>query len=270
MKPCDRREGDPLDVLARWYRTPVGRHVAEAENACAERLLQDSFGHFLVQVGVPAQFRGAAASCRVRHRLVLGEVLNGADRGATAGYQGIRALPYRLPLAPASVDAVLLPHTLDFCADPHQVLREVERVLIPEGRVVLFFFNPLSPWGMMRWWPRRRRVPWCGGQLTPFRVGDWLRLLGLELESRDLLVFRPPLQRAFLPRLQWLDRAGERFWPVFGGVFAVRAVKRVRALTPLRPSWKHPPPLVPGSAVKPTASVIKPAARTKGGVSDTV
>jgi ubiquinone/menaquinone biosynthesis C-methylase UbiE len=59
----------------------------------------------------------------------------------------VRALPYELPLESASVDAVLLPHTLDFCAEAHRVLREVERVLIPEGRLMIFCFNPLSPGG---------------------------------------------------------------------------------------------------------------------------
>jgi SAM-dependent methyltransferase len=149
---------------------------------------------------------------------------------------------------------VILPHTLDFCVQAHDVLREVERVLIPEGRVILFCFNPLSTWGLMRWMPRRRRrVPWCGGQLTPFRVGDWLRLLGLQQETREMLVFRPPMRRAYLSQLDWLETAGMRYWPMLGGVFAVRAVKRVKALTPLRPNWTQRARLLPGRAVEPTA-----------------
>jgi ribonuclease HI len=65
--------------------------------------------------------------------------------------------------------------------------------------------------------------------LTPFRVGDWLRLLGFQQESSDMLAFRPPLRRALAPGADWLEGAGSRYWPIFGGVFAVKAVKRVPA-----------------------------------------
>jgi SAM-dependent methyltransferase len=258
MKPCAHRDGDPLSVLGKWYKTPVGRHLAHAETACLERLLRDSFGLYLVQLGLPGQFEDAVAASRIRRRVVIGEHVGesggrGGDGQATSDAL-IRGRPFELPLASGSVDAVLLPHTLDFCEEAHHVLREVERVLIPEGRVILFCFNPLSTWGLMRWLPRRsRRVPWCGGQLTPFRIGDWLRLLGFQLETRDMLVFRPPMAKAFMSQLDWLESAGGRYWPVLGGVYAIRAVKRTAPLTPLRPNWRHASPLLPGRAVKPTA-----------------
>ena len=253
MKPCDARDGDPLSVLAKWYKTPVGRYVANAESACLERLLADSFGYYLVQVGVPSLFEGPVRMSRIRQRMVLGETLNEYHGHATPGPR-IRALPYELPLASGSVDAVLLPHTLDFCVEAHRVLREVERVLIPDGRVVLFCFNPLSTWGLMRWLPRRRRrVPWCGGQMTPFRIGDWLRLLGFQVETREMLVFRPPMRRVHIAQLDWLEQLGCLYWPVLGGVYGIRAVKRVAPLTPVRPSWHRRPALVPGRAVRPTA-----------------
>jgi SAM-dependent methyltransferase len=251
MKPCNSHDGDPLAVLARWYKTPLGRQVARAENACLERLLQDCFGLYLLQFGAPGQFHTAFDLCRIRQRIVLGETL--PDAGNDDQTALIRALPFELPLASASVDAVVLPHTLDFCVEAHQVLREVERVLIPEGRLVLFCFNPLSTWGLMRWLPRRRRrVPWCGGQMTPFRIGDWLRLLGFQLETRDMLLFRPPMGRPDMPQLDWLDSVGGRWWPMLGGVYGIRAVKRVTALTPIRPSWRQHRQLLPGRAVEPT------------------
>jgi len=251
MKSCTPQGADPLTKLGHWYRTPVGRYVVHAEAICLERLLADSFGHYLLQVGAQTQFADAIATCRIRQRVVLGQ---GVD-GSVADHSGIRALPFELPLESASVDAVLLPHTLDFCAEAPRVLREVDRVLIPEGRVILFCFNPLSTWGLTRWWPRlrqRRRVPWCGAQLTPLRIGDWLKLLGFTQEAREMLVFRPPLRRALAHQLDWLELAGRRWWPMLGGVYALRAVKRVPARTPLRPAWSTPP-LLPGRPVEPTA-----------------
>lgn len=251
MRPCTPQDADPLTRLGHWYRTPAGRYVAHAEAVCLERLLADCFGHYVVQFGAQAQFADAVATCRFRQRVVLGE---GVDSGVADG-AGIRALPFELPLDSASVDAVLLPHSLDFCAEAPLLLREVERVLIPEGRVILFCFNPLSSWGLMRAWPRRRQrrhVPWCGAQLTPFRVGDWLRLLGFTQETREMLVFRPPLRRSLVQQLDWLESTGRRWWPLLGGVFAVRAVKRVPARTSLRPAWRAPSPLLPGSRAEPT------------------
>jgi SAM-dependent methyltransferase len=159
-----------------------------------------------------------------------------------------------LPVATDSVDAVFLPHTLEFAAAPHQVLREAERVLIPEGRVVVIGFNALSLWGLRRVIPGARgRVPWCAGFLTSFRVADWLSLLGFDVEMQEMMMFRPPWRRALGRQQSMLDSLGGRFWPMLGGVYAIRAVKRVSTLTPLRPSWQTRRRLLPGGAVEPTA-----------------
>lgn len=271
MKDCDGVAADPLISLDAWYRGPLGRGVAAAEVSCLEDLLEDAFGYFLLQCGAWQPFADALGACRVRHRLLLqpaaeelggkrADGLSGAVATTDAGGSGpggalvLRAELTRLPFASDSLDAVVLPHSLDFSPDPHRVLREVERVLIAEGRVFLFGFNPLSAWGVRRVWPRRRGVvPWCGSRLTLFRVCDWLRLVGFHVEVRRMLVFRPPWRRAFSPRLDWVDALGERYWSVLGGVYAVRAVKRLSAVTPLRSSWKPWPSFLPGQAVKPTA-----------------
>lgn len=249
MRRCAAENGDPIGTLGKWYRTPLGRHVAAAEGVCLERLLEDSFGHYLLQVSGAGQFAEAVAGSRIRHRIVLAPGF--CEHGSSPR---ITAAPQALPIATAGIDAVLLPHTLDFSSDAHQVLRETERVLIPEGRLVIFGFNPFSVWGLMRMLPRRRRrVPWCGCQITPFRLCDWLRLLGLQVEVRQTLVFRPPVSGAYLSQLDWMDGLGARYWPAFGGVYAIRAVKRVTALTPIRPSWRSRRPILPGRAVEPTA-----------------
>jgi SAM-dependent methyltransferase len=251
MSQCIAENGDPIGTLGKWYRTPLGRHVAAAEGVCLERLLEDAFGLYLLQVGGAEQFGEAVDGSRIRHRIVLAPGFCGHGPSPR-----ITAVPQALPIAGASIDAVLLPHTLDFSGDAHQVLREAERILIPEGRLVVFGFNPLSFWGLMRMVPRRgrrRRVPWCGTQLTPFRLCDWLRLLGFQVEVRQTLVFRPPVSGAYLSQLDWMDGLGARYWSAFGGVYAIRAVKRVTALTPLRPNWRSRRPVLPGRAVEPTA-----------------
>ncbi len=248
MRPCTARDGEPLEVLAKWYKTPVGRQVARAETDCVERMIENSFGHFLVQIGCGGQFSEALERSRIRTRVVLGERPCSQWGGAP-----LRARPGALPLAAASVDAVLLPHTLDFVAHPQPVLREAERILIPEGRILIIGFNPFSTWGLMRGGLHKPRVPWCGHQLTAFRLGDWLAVLGFQLEVREWLLFRPPLRSAHSARFDWLEQAGARWWPVFGGVYVIRAVKRVSLVTPMPQRWKRHPAFLPGGAMKPTA-----------------
>lgn len=250
MKSClEEGSAEPaLEGFADWLHSAVGQQVARAERECIERMIENSFGHFLVQLGCVGDFSAAFEHSRIRSHVVLSE----RECPHLDGYP-LRAKPAELPLAPASIDALLLPHTLDFALQPQHVLREAERVLIPEGRLLIIGFNPWSTWGVMRGALRHRRPPWCGNQLTSSRLIDWLDLLGFQLELREWLLFRPPLRSAYSDRLDWLEEAGSRWWPVFGGVYVVRAVKRVRLATPLRPHWSRRPAFLPGGAVKPTA-----------------
>lgn len=251
MRSCQSPDTDPLQLLASWFETPLGRRVRQAEAACIERMIEDSFGHYLVQIACVDDFGQVLQRSRIRSRLLISEHGRSAANGAL-----IQARPSALPLQAASIDAVLLPHTLDFCPQPQPVLREVERVLIPEGRVFIIGFNPFSTWGMRRGLNRPRRVPWCGNHLSASRLIDWLDLLGLQLEMRQWLLFRPPIHALQDRRLTWLERSGSRWWPMLGGVYVLRAVKRVSLATPLRPRWRTRPLFLPGGAVKPTAREV--------------
>ena len=241
-------DSQPLLRLEEWYRSPLGIELAGLEESCLERMLRDTFGYYLLQVGMGSGFSEALSSSRIRYRILLPV----AERARTLGFQVV-CEPDRMPVSSDSVDAVFLPHTLDFAADARQVLREAERVLIPEGRVVVMGFNSLSLWGLRRSVPTvRGRVPWCGSFLNPYRVCDWLSLLGFDVEMQEMMMFRPPWRRALLEERSLLDSAGKRFWPLLGGVYAIRAVKRVSTLTPLKPQWKPRRAVLPGSAVEPT------------------
>jgi len=150
-----------------------------------------------------------------------------------------------LPFPDASIDLVVLPHSLELARDPHLTLREVERVLVPEGRVVIAGFNPASLWGLRQRAGRARRgvglgrgaassglfLPRAGDFLGYWRLRDWLRLLGFEVEGGHFGCWRPPLNsQRWLDRFAWMDPVGERWWPVLGAVYTVMAVKRVRGM----------------------------------------
>ncbi|MGD2081900.1 MAG: methyltransferase domain-containing protein [Chromatiales bacterium] len=233
-----------------WFRDAPGSLLLDQERALLEARLPDLFGYYLVQLGYAGEVPEALYATRVRQKIVIDP--SGAAPGGVAS---LMAEAGRLPIRSDTVDAVLLVHTLDFAPDPHQVLREVERILIPEGRLVIVGFNGLSLWGLRRWWPpRRREVPWSGRFIGPRRIDDWLTLLGLEVELNHSLMFRPPIRHAgAMRRLAFMERLGARYWPALSGAYLIQAVKRVATGTPIVPAWRARRRLVPGGAVEPTA-----------------
>ena len=172
-----------------------------------------------------------------------------------------------LPFPSASLDLVVLPHTLELNADPHSALREVERVLVPEGRVVISGLNPTSLWSMRQGRARLLQrlgrddffLPEAGEFIGYWRLRDWLRLLSFEVESGRFGCYRPALtSQKWLSRFEWMDTAGARWWPIFGAVYFLVAVKRVRGVRLLEPAWK----LRKAVAAAPAAVANKkPAAR---------
>ena len=157
-----------------------------------------------------------------------------------------------LPFAEHSLDLVVLPHSLELSPDPHATLREVERVLVPEGKVVISCFNPASLWGLHQLRARLTRrmgfgelfLPEAGEFLGQRRLRDWLRLLSFEVESARFGCYRPAVRSdRLLARFAWMDRAGARWWPIFGAVYFLVAVKRVRGMRLLGAAWKAAPQL---------------------------
>lgn len=207
-----------------WLASPLGCYLAEHEQRWFDHTAADLFGFNAVQIGVC----GIATLQQNRMPLRVCIDIHAGD---------LRAFPEQLPLATQSIDMIALPHVLEFSPHPHQVLREVERVLRPEGRVLISGFNPFSLWGL------RRKVsedgyPWHGQFLHLSRVRDWLQLLGFEVLSGRMACYAPPINRAGWPgRFACLEAAGDRWWALGGGVYMLHAVKRVhgmRLLTPRR------------------------------------
>ena len=135
-----------------------------------------------------------------------------------------------LPFANESLDLVVLPHLLEFAADPHQILREVDRVLRPEGRLIISGFNPASLWGARQYLSRLIGTPYLprdGKFISLIRVKDWLQLLNFSLDRGHFGCYKLPLQgQSSMGRMDFLESMGNRWWPIFGAVFLVSAIKR--------------------------------------------
>jgi len=194
-------------------------------------MVADLFGYQLLQLGELGGGMAHLANCPIRHKTLISHRADGGESNVIA------AEPQRLPVAADSIDAIILVHTLDFSADPHQVLREVERALIAEGRLIVIGFNPFSLWGLWRLFGRwRGEIPWCGHFLSYTRLNDWLTLMGFGIERMDVMEFRPPTRTG---RLDSVERIGRRVWPMLAGIYVVRAVKRVSRVTPVRQRWSR-------------------------------
>ncbi|QIK37609.1 methyltransferase domain-containing protein [Caldichromatium japonicum] len=238
----DRFSSDRLDGLQAWYRSTLGMAVARIECACVQRLLTNVFGYYLVQVGPPNVYGEALAISRIRQRILISPFSLAPSGEGMCILSDLSALP----LASDSVDAILLPHVLEHCPQPRAVLAEVERVLIPEGRLVLTGFNPLGLWRLSRLWRPTDGYP-PGRFYLAAQVEHWLSEQGFEIESRDYALFGSPLGR----HAQSIEDLGRRFWAPLGGLYAIRAVKRVATLTPIKPYRCERHVLLPSGAMRP-------------------
>jgi SAM-dependent methyltransferase len=216
-----------MDSFARWLGdTELGHYLLEREQAFYDRTVADVFGFHAVQLGL-------AEYDFLRTNRIAWQARVGRSPSAV-----IQTEPERLPFDCRSIDLLVLPHVLDFSRDPHQVLREVERVLMPEGRVVLTGFNPASLWGMRRLARGRDQAPWNGRFLTLQRIKDWLKLLGMEPAGGAFMAYAPPFShQQWLNRFAFMESAGNRWWPVAAGVYGIAAVKKVRGMRLITPSW---------------------------------
>ncbi|MFN7086739.1 MAG: class I SAM-dependent methyltransferase [Burkholderiales bacterium] len=213
-------------TASEWFATPLGRYLLVREQAYFDTAVADVFGYHALQLGLPELDFLRASRIAMRCRV---DVAGGVE---------IRADFRDLPIASNSVDLMVLPHVLEFSEHPHQILREVERVLLPEAHVVIACFNPWSLWGLRRIFHFHSQYPWRGRFINLPRLKDWLALLGFEISAGQMSCYVPPCtQQKWLERCSFLEDAGDRWWPMAGGVFFLQAIKRVRGLRLIMPKW---------------------------------
>lgn len=266
--------------LADWLKTPPGEYLLAWEDEQFKDAVSDIFGYHALQLGLPEL--DTLRANRMPHQWLAlqslrlpadtcTDTLQASDTMASSSRPraALMTNSCALPFAENSLDLVVLPHTLEQSHDPHASLREVERVLVPEGRVVISGLNPASLWGMRQSRGHFYRrlghedmfLPESGEFIGYWRLRDWLRLLSFEVESARFGCYRPALtSQKWLSRFDWMDPSGKRWWPIFGAVYFVVAVKRVRGMRLLEAPWSSRRPV----AAAPVAVANKnPAAKNK-------
>jgi SAM-dependent methyltransferase len=216
-----------------WFKTPLGRYLIEHEQAYFDQVVADIFGFNALQIGFA--HLDLLRTSRMQMRFAAAQAFPASGGAAVQ----LLSDPFSLPLASQSVDLLLLPHVLEFSAQPHQILREAERVLMPEGQVIISGFNPFSLWGLPQILSGcRQDYPWCGNFISLPRIKDWLALLGFEVVAGKMCCYVPPLRsEQWLRRCSFMEPAGDRWWALAGGVYFLQARKRVAGMHLIMPKW---------------------------------
>jgi SAM-dependent methyltransferase len=225
--PPEPPEPDPLQG---WLDSPAGRYVMSWEQARLDEAVADVFGLHALQCGGPLP--DALRANRMPHRILA------SPPGAQPPRDGVSIVHVaqfdELPFDTGSLDLVVLPHGLEFTDAPHAVLREVDRVLRPEGRLIVTGFNPASLWGLRQAMPAlvsRSLLPAQTRLIGLPRLRDWFKLLSFDIGSVQYGCFRPLVRtQSWLDRTRFMEAAGDRWWPICGAVYQVSAVKRVAGM----------------------------------------
>ena len=228
---------------AQWLQGALGQALLAAEAELLAGVLDDVFGLELLQLGDWGASRTLLSASRTRRQTIVSE----AAAGAMLDVQGRLAA---LPVQSASVDAVLLPHTLEFELDPQAVVREADRVLTGEGQLIILGFAPLSLWGLRAAASREGFPPGLRQLLSAQRLRDWLQLLGYEVVLSRHYLFSQPWERAAGHGQRRFLRRG-LFNPLPAGAYLIKARKHVYTLTPIRPRLRDRRRLL-GGLVEPT------------------
>ncbi len=231
----------PRQLFLEWYHsTPPGHALRDSEASYLLDSLQLTYYRRILQVGRLGIESGYIADEFRRNFALL------VDRpGGTASSAGVvQADMEEWPLACESVDTLILPHLIEFESDPHRILGEAERVLKPEGRLIILGFNPWSLQGLLRY-RQRSPVPWNAHFVGISQLMDWLNLLKFEAEFSAGFGLSPS-PAFFKPHSAW-----QKSMACLSTAYAVKAIKRTWTPIPIKQAWLDAPGLLPGQAVAP-------------------
>ncbi len=209
-----------------WFKSPLGQYLLSLEYGYINPIVMDTFGFYAIQMGnFDIDFLDHS---RIPNKFSLNS--NRAD---------LMASNEALPFDEASVDLIIAPHILEQMAEPYELLKEIHRVLMPEGRLIISGFNPMSLWGIKKLLSFDIDYPWNTRFIPLSKIKEWLPIIGLEMAEGKMGCYVPPIQQfSWLKKLYTMEKLGDRWWPMLGGFYFLVIQKRVHGMTPIRPLWK--------------------------------
>jgi SAM-dependent methyltransferase len=234
-----------LMQLPAWLNTPLGRRCLANEQRVVRQALDRVFGEQLVQIGGWGSPDTFLRSARTQRTVLVDERPDCPDADIICAYG-------ELAIASDSVDAILLPHTLERSASAHALLRECERVLRADGFLLILGFAPSGLWGMRQLIARDGYPPGSARMIREGRLRDWLELLSFDVDPARAYCHTFPFEGvrrfATFPRERW----AQKWLPMLAGGYLLAAKKRTLRLTPIKPAWRRTRLRAVGGLVEPT------------------
>ncbi len=224
-----------MSSFPEWCRTDLGKALIAAEQAALARFLPALRGDIAVQYS----YAGASSlleSCNIEHKIfLLASEDSKTDDISAKSIEGLQQLYIdagsTLPFLSSSVDLCLLPHMIEYSENPHQLLRESKDILVSGGYLVILGFNPYSLWGVRKLFSKEVS-PWNGHNTSVYKVRDWLSLLDFNVSGGMMLCYSPPIRNQQIRnKFSFMEKAGDRWWPLLGGVYLLIAKKRDVGMT---------------------------------------
>lgn len=214
-----------------WDSLPNGEWLQQQVESGLADWWPKLFGYHLLKLG-PLATTLTSSACPISHQV-----------GLDLHHGSVRANVEQLPFKNSVIDVCVAPFCLEFQQDPHALLREVDRVMVCGGYLVLVGFNGASPLAAGYLMPHKRnRPPWSGRLFTPYRVEDWLGVLGYSVIER-----RPLTLHSFVTnpqRFSLVRQTVETTFQTWGSVYMIVARKMDCPMTPVKQKWRTPRPLI--------------------------
>lgn len=216
---------DNISYLEAWYDSEAGRQFLMQQNKLLEPKLATLFGYHLVQL----------SSCKKAHFFQSSKIKHCVKLAPVAEEKDVLIADEQLPFDHESVDVAIVHHVLECSNQPHTLLKELSRVVLPSGYLLIIGFNPYSLLGVKAYYQRlRKQKTWRNPLFSVQRLSDYLALLDFSVESISY-GFYPFSQCQKKSRLfSLLSQRLERWQLPTGGFYVVLAKKQVSRLTPLR------------------------------------
>ena len=218
----------------------MARRLLACERVLLKQVMPDMVGFYAFQLGAwgDRDRNGGDTSIHLA-RTQIRALATAQPYPPHAGRTDLRCGSEVLPFVNDGVDGVLLQHTLERTDDPRRLLREVHRILVPEGSLIILGLNPRSLWGLRRALSRHKFPVGARQLLRERQIRDWLEVLGFSVQTVHRYAFRPPIDHArALDALRWMERRCPRWLPGLAGGYMIVARKREAAMTPLRPVFR--------------------------------
>ena len=263
-----------------WDDFPAGEHIRDAVNTVCSDYAERIFGYHFAKLGSLSAGINLDGS-PIRHHIDYvpfydlvsdkqndndgnGDFSNRDLASGTSSFDGtsesktsrentVVGQSHCLPFAENSIDGFLLANELDFAQDPHEILREVDRVITQNGYVIISGFNPLSLAGIAKFLPvKRGNILHDARFFTSYRIKDWLQLLGFEIvEQRQVMFSTLFFQQKWKGAVKLQDYLSS-YLPWCSAVYVILAKKRVIPMTAIKPKRN----------LKPRFSAVGASART--------